>query len=136
MLVHNTYTSLKDIYFILRSGRAVTWCFCPNANLYIENRLPKVEMFQFHDFNITIGTDSLASNKNLCILSELKTLHLNFPSLSLIETINWATINGALFLGIENTYGSIEKGKKPGLNLITDVNDLKISSNSKVKKLV
>jgi aminodeoxyfutalosine deaminase len=136
MLVHNTYTSLKDIYFILRSGRAVTWCFCPNANLYIENRLPKVEMFQYHDFNITLGTDSLASNKQLCILSELKTLHKNFPALSLAETIGWATINGAKFLGIEDTFGSIEKGKRPGLNLITQTNGLKISAESKVQKLI
>lgn len=136
MLVHNTYTSLKDIYFILRSGRAVTWCFCPNANLYIENRLPKIEMFLYHDFNITLGTDSLASNKELCILSELKTLHSHFPSLSLAETITWATINGAKFLGIEDKFGSIEKGKKPGLNLISKVNGLKITPESAVQKLI
>jgi len=136
MLVHNTYTSLKDIYFILRSGRSVTWCFCPNANLYIENRLPKIEMFQYHDFNITVGTDSLASNKHLCILSELKTLHKNFPALSLAETIGWATINGAKFLGIEDKFGSIEKGKKPGLNLITQTSGLKLSTESKVQKLI
>ncbi|MFD2161803.1 amidohydrolase family protein [Paradesertivirga mongoliensis] len=136
MLVHNTYTSLKDIYFILRSNRSVTWCFCPNANLYIEDRLPKVEMFQYHDFNITVGTDSLASNTSLCMLSELKTLHLNFPGLLLTETINWATINGAKFLGIDKEYGSIEKGKRPGLNLITHTEGLKISAESKVQKLV
>lgn len=135
MLVHNTYTSLKDIYFILRSNRWVTWCFCPNANLYIEDRLPKVEMFQYHDFNITIGTDSLASNSKLCILSELKTLHFNFPGLSLTETINWATINGAQFLGIDDRFGSIEKGKKPGLNLISNMNGLKLTPESKVQKL-
>ncbi|MBC7912674.1 MAG: amidohydrolase family protein [Pyrinomonadaceae bacterium] len=136
MLVHNTYTSLKDIYFILRSGKDITWCFCPNANLYIENRLPKIEMFQFHDFNITLGTDSLASNKSLCILSELKTLHSNFSSLSLTETIQWATINGADFLGIDSTFGSLEKGKKPGLNLITHVKGLQITPQSTVKKLI
>ncbi|MGV3507672.1 MAG: amidohydrolase family protein [Sphingobacteriaceae bacterium] len=136
MLVHNTYTSLKDIYFILRSGRNITWCFCPNANLYIEDRLPKIEMFQYHDFSITIGTDSLASNKKLCMLSELITLHANFPSLSFTETINWATLNGARFLGIDEQFGSIEKGKKPGLNLISHVNDLKLSADSKVQKLI
>lgn len=136
MLVHNTYTGLKDIYFVLRSGRQVTWCFCPNANLYIEGRLPKVELFLSHNFNITLGTDSLASNKALCILSELKTLHSNFPSLNLLETIKWATINGARFLGIDGTFGSIEKSKKPGLNLITEVDGLKLSATSKVKKLV
>ena len=93
-------------------------------------------MFQYHDFNITLGTDSLASNKQLCILSELKTLHSHFPSLSLAETITWATINGAKFLGIEDKFGSIEKGKKPGLNLISKVNGLKITAESVVQKLI
>jgi len=136
MLVHNTYTSLKDIYFIRRSGREVTWCFCPNANLYIENRLPKVEMFLFNDFNIALGTDSLASNDKLCILSELKTLHEHFPSLTFTDTISWATINGAKFLGIDDRFGSIEQGKSPGLNLISNVKDLKLTAASEVKKLV
>ena len=136
LLVHNTYTSMKDIYFIRRSGKDVTWCFCPNANMYIEGRLPKVEMFMFEDFNITLGTDSLASNNNLCVLSELKTLHSNFPSLNLTETIRWATINGAKFLGIDNQFGSIEKGKKPGLNLISNIKGLALTPESKVKKLI
>ncbi|WP_207426508.1 amidohydrolase family protein [Pedobacter sp. SYSU D00535] len=136
LLVHNTYTSLKDIYFIRRSGREVTWCFCPNANLYIEDRLPKIDMFLFNDFNIVLGTDSLASNTQLCMLSELQTLHTHFPSLSLSETMAWATLNGAKFLGVNERLGSIEKGKMPGLNLITEVRDMKLSPDSKVQKLI
>lgn len=136
MLVHNTYTSSKDVYFVLRSGRNVTWCFCPNANLYIENRLPKINIFRTHGFNITLGTDSLASNDKLCILSELKTLHKHFPSLLLTETIHWATLNGAKFLGIDDRLGSIEKGKKPGLNLIKNVRGLEITEDSLIEKLI
>jgi len=136
LLVHNTYTSLKDIYFLKRLGRDITWCFCPNANLYIENRLPKIDLFLLSDFNITIGTDSLASNDKLCILSELKTLHKNFPLLEFIQTIKWATLNGARFLKIDRRYGSIEKGKAPGLNLITHTNGLGITEKSEVRRLV
>lgn len=136
LMVHNIYTSLKDIYFVRRFGRDITWCFCPNANLYIENRLPKIEMFLPHDFNITLGTDSLASNDNLCILSEMQTLSSHLPSLPLTTTIKWATLNGAKFLGIDQDYGSIERGKKPGLNLITNTNGVKLNPQSKVKRLV
>ena len=136
LLVHNTYTSLKDLYFVKRFNRDVYWCFCPNANLYIENRLPKVELFLPQNFNITLGTDSYASNDKLCILSEMKTLHEHFPKLELTETIKWATLNGAKFLGIDQQFGSIEKGKKPGLNLITYTDNLNLTRNSGVKKLV
>ncbi|WP_207421967.1 amidohydrolase family protein [Desertivirga brevis] len=136
LLVHNTYTSIKDIYFTRRSGRDITWCFCPNANLYIEGRLPKADMFLFENVTITLGTDSLASNKSLCILSELKTIHQHFPNLNFTDTIAWATLNGAKFLGIDNRFGSIEKGKRPGLNLITNVEDLRLTRDSEVKKLI
>ena len=136
MLVHNTYTSLKDIYFMRRSDRNITWCFCPNANLYIENRLPKIDMFLLDGFNITLGTDSLASNDELSILSELKTLQSYFPELPFNETLKWATLNGARFLAIEGRFGSIEKGKKPGLNLISNMEGLKLTSKSKVQKII
>lgn len=136
LLVHNTYTSLKDIYFTKRSGRDIFWCFCPNANLYIENRLPKVELFRQNDLVITLGTDSLASNDSLCILSELKTLHKHFPTLRLDETIKWATLNGAKFLDMDEDFGSIEIGKKPGLNLISHVEGLMLTPESRIEKLV
>jgi cytosine/adenosine deaminase-related metal-dependent hydrolase len=135
LLVHNTYTSAKDIYFLHRLGRDITFCFCPNANLYIENKLPKLELFVGHNINITLGTDSLASNDKLCILSELKTVHKNFPSLQLTETIAWATLNGARFLGIDDKFGSIEIGKKPGLNLIKATKGLNLTADSAIKKL-
>ena len=136
LLVHNTYTSLKDIYFVRRFGRDVIWCFCPNSNLSIENRLPKIEMFMTHDFVLTLGTDSLASNDKLSILSELKTISKNFPDIPLTTSIKWATLNGARFLGIEHYFGSIERGKKPGLNLITETQGVKLSNLSKVQKLI
>lgn len=136
LLVHNTYTSLKDIYFIRRFGRKITWCFCPNANLYIEDRIPKIPMFLNHNFNITLGTDSLASNDKLCILSEIKVIHERFPDISLERMLCWATLNGARFLGIDKKFGSIEEGKKPGLNLITNVVDFKLTPDSRVERLI
>lgn len=136
LLVHNTYTSPEDIYFADRFNRDIHWCFCPKANLYIEGRLPKIEMFLSHDSNITLGTDSLASNDSLCILSELKTIKDHFPSLPLSQTIQWATLNGAKFLGIDKDFGSIEKGKTPGLNLISAVNGQELTALSELKKLI
>jgi cytosine/adenosine deaminase-related metal-dependent hydrolase len=136
LLVHNTCTNLKDIYFIKRFDRKINWCFCPNANVYIEKRLPKVELFVNQGLNITLGTDSLASNKSLCILSEMQTIQQKFPSLSFNTLLEWGTRNGAEFLGIESEKGTIEPGKTPGLNLITGLDGLKLTPDTKVKKLI
>lgn len=136
ILVHNTFTSSRDIFYLERMGKRVTWCLCPNANQYIESTLPKVRNFMQGDFPIALGTDSLASNDELCILSELKTLHAAFDELDLRKTIQWATINGARALGIDERFGSLEKGKRPGLNLLTDVKGFDLTSKSQVERLV
>jgi cytosine/adenosine deaminase-related metal-dependent hydrolase len=136
LMVHNTCTNLKDIYFIKRFDKQINWCFCPNANLYIEKKLPKVNLFLDQGNNITLGTDSLASNGKLCILSEMHTLQQKFPELETKLLLQWATLNGASFLGISKEKGSLEIGKTPGLNLITGIDGLKLTPESKVKRLV
>ena len=136
LLVHNTFTNLKDIYFVKRFERDITWCFCPNANLYIEDKMPKPEIFMNQGFNITVGTDSLASNQQLSVLDELRVLQKNYSYLNLDDLLRWATLNGAAFLGIDQDFGSIEVGKTPGLNLISNINDFKITANTRVERLI
>jgi len=136
LLVHNTCTNLKDIYFIKRFDRKIHFCFCPNANLYIEGMLPKIELFIGQGYNITLGTDSLASNNKLCILSEMRTIQEKFPSITTRQLIEWGTLNGAKYLGIDDERGSIEPGKTPGLNLITGLDGQKITPETKVRRLV
>ena len=136
LLVHNTCTNLKDIYFIKRFDRRIHFCFCPNANLYIEGFLPKIELFIGQGYNITLGTDSLASNNKLCILSEMRTIQQKFHSISTQQLIQWGTLNGAKYLGIDDEKGTIEPGKTPGLNLITGLDGNKITPETKVRRLL
>jgi cytosine/adenosine deaminase-related metal-dependent hydrolase len=136
LLVHNTFTNAEDIAKAKESNKELNWCFCPNANQYIEGQLPDIELFINSGFNITLGTDSLASNEKLCILSEMQSIKKYFPHLPTSEMMKWATINGAQFLGIDKTFGSIEKGKTPGLNLISEIQGMEITHKSKVLKMI
>jgi cytosine/adenosine deaminase-related metal-dependent hydrolase len=34
------------------------------------------------------------------------------------ELLQWATLNGAAFLGLEEQFGAFKIGSKPGINLI------------------
>jgi aminodeoxyfutalosine deaminase len=140
LLVHNTYTSSEDLKWATfkDSGLQTSdlfWCTCPNANLFIENKLPDYNIFMEEGVPITIGTDSLASNWSLSVLDELKTISKYYPHISLQNLLTWATKNGAAFLGVDHL-GTIEKGKKPGLNLLQNINEMKISAVTKVKKLI
>ncbi|MGO3241437.1 MAG: amidohydrolase family protein, partial [Sphingobacteriaceae bacterium] len=135
ILVHNTYTSLKDLDFVERLGRKVYFCFCPKANLYIEGRLPRIENFLWGGQRIVLGTDSLASNDSLDILEELKTIHAAVPDLEFNETIKWATLNGAQALDMDEELGSLEVGKRPGLVLLEGMDGLKPDANTKVRRI-
>ncbi len=136
MLVHNTFTSVKDIDFIRRMGRKVTMCLCPNANLYIEKSLPKVDLLNDNQVSLAIGTDSLASNHTLSILDELKVLHKHFPKLDFLNTIKWATINGASALNLDHKIGTIEVGKSPGLVLLKNMENFILDDNVTLERIV
>ncbi|MCW3462732.1 amidohydrolase family protein [Chitinophaga nivalis] len=118
LLVHNTYTTLTDIRLAQQQPVETWWCLCPQANLYIENRLPDIPLLREQQCRITLGTDSLASNHQLSIWEEIKTIRTHFPDIPLAEILQWATSNGAQALGISNRYGSFQTGSQPGVVLI------------------
>lgn len=120
LLVHNTFTTRPDVEAALSRQGDTYWCLCPNANLYIEGVLPDVPMLmETPGVTITLGTDSLASNHHLSIWREIATLRQKFPAIPLEAMLQWATLNGAMALGISDRFGSFEKGKTPGIVQIT-----------------
>ncbi|MDD4143081.1 MAG: amidohydrolase family protein [Prolixibacteraceae bacterium] len=140
LLVHNTFTSKEDIELIKKKRPYDNTFFvlCPNSNLYIEGHLPPLSLFVEENLNICLGTDSLASNHQLSVFAEMITLHLHFPEVSFYELVRWASLNGARALQVENFSGSLDPGKKPGINLITgaDLQNIKLTAKSKIRRLI
>ncbi len=104
----------SGIVFTFHDSR-FTFCLCPNANLYIENTLPPVDMLRAQNAHIVLGTDSLASNHALSILGEINTLRTHFAHIPTEELLQWATLNGAKALQMDSWLGSFDKGKQPGV---------------------
>ena len=115
LLVHNTFETQQG-------GRSNYHCTCPKANLYIEKQLPDYSLFESE--KLCVGTDSLASNNALSILEELQIIKAN-SNFDLNELLKIASKNGAEALGFTNL-GTFESGKKPGVNLISDLNKVKV----------
>ncbi len=121
ILVHNSFTSANDISAVKKQMPNTFWCLCPNANQYIEQTMPPIELLRAGDANIIVGTDSYASNWSLNILHELKTIQKHNAQIPLAEMLGWATINGARALQMDKHLGSFEMGKKPGVVVIENV---------------
>jgi len=124
IFVHNTLTEEADILAARQWNEAIYWATCPNANLYIENRLPSYTKFANTVAKVTIGTDSLASNWQLSIWEEIKTIKKYQSDLPLETLLTWATIHGAEALGYADRLGSFETGKRPGMVLIEGLIDI------------
>lgn len=137
ILIHNTFAD-RNIIRMIRERDNLFWCLCPNSNIYIENKIPPLNLFIEEGCEIVIGTDSLASNRSLSILEELKTLQFNFPAVSVEDLVLWATLNGAKALCEEERFGRIETGKNPGLLLLqnVDLQNMKLLPDSFVTRLI
>jgi cytosine/adenosine deaminase-related metal-dependent hydrolase len=134
-LVHNTFMPEEDVQwaneYAANNGLKLIYCLCVNANLYIENKVPPVEMLMKNNCTIVLGTDSYSSNWQLSIAKEMESLSRMpyFESMAYAEAaktiLQFATINGAKALRWDDDpiaigLGSFEKGKKPGVTLINN----------------
>jgi cytosine/adenosine deaminase-related metal-dependent hydrolase len=138
MLVHNCAITQRDIECIVNHfSTPVSWVLCPRSNSYISGVEPRcVELLRSsgYNINICIGTDSLASNWSLSMVEELKM----FRDISLAELLQWATINGAKALGIDDKFGSLEVGKRSGVVCLTgvDLTNFTLTPESKAKRIL
>ena len=140
ILVHNVSTSAEDIdhiqYAMANQQCAAQICLCPNANLYISNTLPDIDLLISKGCIIVLGTDSLASNHQLSILEEMKTLQKNFPLLEMTRLLQWATINGARALKLDDKLGSFEQGKKPGVVLLEGLDEEGLITSARARRII
>ena len=139
--VHNSYTSESDMEFLHglsdKAGALFSHCICINANQYIEQKTPPINLLMKSNCNMIIGTDSLASNQQLNMLEEIKTIQLSTNSpIPLSILLQWATINGAKALQLDHLVGSFEKGKTPGIVLIENIEQLQLSQHSSARRIL
>jgi cytosine/adenosine deaminase-related metal-dependent hydrolase len=126
ILVHNTNTNKDDLEYVAGDGSEgapvanLFFCVCPNANVYIGNPLPDLDLLRQYKAAIVVGTDSLASNHQLSVLAELQTIRQHFPHIDRSELLQWATMNGARALQLDDVLGSFERGKKPGVLVVDE----------------
>eukprot|EP01132_Coremiostelium_polycephalum_P007879 gene7879-9698_t len=134
-LVAAHMTQLRPNEVKLVAEKKVNVVHCPESNLKLGVAgISPIHQLISQNVNVSIGTDSTASNDDLDMLGEMRTaayvdkLCFNFDAINhhvskeKIENIagtvtpaqkilTMGTINGAKALGVDNNLGSIEKGK-------------------------
>ncbi len=138
LLVHNTFSDPEQLAGMPSLCERAAWVFCPRSNLLLEGKLPDAEGFFRAGLRVALGTDSLASNASLSVLSEMILLQEVFPAIPFPILIQWATSNGAWALGLEEHLGRFTRGLRPGVNLIErmDLNSLRLLPQSRVRRIL
>jgi len=139
VLVHNTFISKEDVLFAkehaANNGLQIVYCLCPNANLFIERRVPPIKLFQELGCSVVLGTDSYSSNTQLSIAMEAATLQQHFPKISTEYLLRCATSNAASAFGWDDL-GTLKTSLQPGIVLWETTESLGLMLTGQAKRLI
>ncbi|PYL07177.1 MAG: hypothetical protein DME34_07435 [Verrucomicrobia bacterium] len=82
----------------------------PRSHAYFGHSPFQFERLRQLDFNVCLGTDSLASNDDLSLFAEIRQFSKTFPNVSPEEILRMVTVNPAQALRQENALGKIRRG--------------------------
>jgi len=119
LAVHCVKLSDKDITLLKESGTNI--CLCPRSNEYIGVGRGPWEKLLATGLNISLGTDSIASNYDLSLYNELTYFVDNLDyHLPLAKALSLITANPAKALKVDNIFGTIEAGKRACVSIVPD----------------
>lgn len=111
LVIHGNFLVRDEMEFIAARRDRMTVVYCPRTHAYFPHGdYPLAEMLS-SGVRVAIGTDSRASNPDLSILSELRHIARNHPSIAPEEILKMGTLNGAEALGLADRLGSLTPGK-------------------------
>ncbi len=120
LVVHGNYLDEAEQNFIARHRETTSIVFCPRTHHFFGHDRYPLESFQAKQINVAVGTDSRASNPDLNLWEELKHVSDSFPDQPIETILAMGTINGAVALGVEKDYGTLESGKASSISVVTD----------------
>lgn len=121
---HSAWLTMREIKLMAETGMSVSCCPASNMKLATGGVAPVPE-FQKYGVNVSIGTDGSTTNNTLDMFAEMRLLGLLQKSARWDATVtpaqdllDFATINGAKAVGMEDSIGSVEPGKYADLVIL------------------
>jgi cytosine/adenosine deaminase-related metal-dependent hydrolase len=118
LAVHCVHVNLADAQILKQRG--VTICLCPRSNDRLDVGRAPLALFKKLDIPLALGTDSLASNDSISLWDEMRfTLDLFPDETSPAEVFRMATTGGAAALGLSDSLGSLEIGRRADFQIVS-----------------
>ncbi len=110
LVVHLNELAESDFDLLAEWETKFNVVHCPRSHRYFVHSPFQLGRLRKLGLNICLGTDSLASNKDLSLFAEMRELRLDFDHLSPREILEMVTINPARALGRQSQLGQISEG--------------------------
>lgn len=117
LAAHAVWVTMREVKMLSKGGVSISWNSVSNAKL-ASGGLPPVPEMMSNGVNVSLGTDSSASNNSLDIFQEMKFSAISMKNsrwdpkvISAQQILDMATVNGSRAIG-DKSIGSLETGKK------------------------
>jgi cytosine/adenosine deaminase-related metal-dependent hydrolase len=110
IVAHLNELTEGDFDLLERSKKLFHVVHSPRSHDYFGHSRFPFERLRALGFNVCLGTDSLASNKNLSLFAEMRAFQRTESGISSDEMLKMVTVNPAMALHWENVLGRIRPG--------------------------
>jgi cytosine/adenosine deaminase-related metal-dependent hydrolase len=110
IVAHLNELTESDFKLLEKSNAKFHVVHSPRSHDYFKHSQFPFKRLHSLEFNICLGTDSLASNENLSLFAEMRAFQRSEPGISPDEILKMATVNPAMALHQENMIGRIRPG--------------------------
>ncbi|MBR2254485.1 MAG: amidohydrolase family protein [Candidatus Methanomethylophilaceae archaeon] len=114
---HSAWLTMREVRMMREVGMSISTCPASNMKLATGGVAPIPELMQ-NGVNVSIGTDGSTTNNTLDMFAEMRLLGLLQKSSRWDATVtpaqqllDFATVNGAKAIGMQDSLGSLEPGK-------------------------
>ena len=114
LVVHGTFLDDVALARLARHRDRLAVVICPRTTRLLSGMLPPLDRLRAAGVRVALGTDSRASNPDLSVLGECRTL-VDGGLASPAEAIAMATVAGAWALGSEKRAGILAPGRSADL---------------------
>ncbi len=110
LVVHGNYLTDENIELLARHRQKMSVVYCPRTHQFFGHENYPLQKLLQAGINVALGTDSRASNPDLHLCAEGCAV-VEQNSVDIETALRMITLNGAVGLGVDRDYGSIEVGK-------------------------